>query len=320
MVAGLTASRQAPPADSRPEAANFPKEIYSMSDDKQLFQAPKSYPEPPKNLWYEVPKAPSADEHPKPIFPWEENQPKPTRVFAEDIPPSPEPVPSISTDDETGVEESSPITPLAQVTSPEPFSFYSMTNAWDEVPEIERYVSALAQSRRAKVEVLTHNASTGGDILSPSAEERPAQRRPSMKLTDFPTEIERPSLPVTPAPVRRPSFWGEERNAAGELPGAEGVPKQEDWDPLAKLQELQRRQSEVLAQGPASPPRPIPDRALLGTTVLVPTSEETEAPLTSVVSSSGSESMMRPEFQEVDFTGRNADRSGRDEGVFSQIE
>ena len=290
-----------------------------MSEDNQLFQAPKSYPEPPKNMWYEVPKAPSADERPKPIFPWEENQPKPTRVFAEDIPPSPEPAPSISTDEETGAEESSPITPLAQITSPEPFSYYSMTNAWDEVPEIERYVSALAQSRRAKVEVLVNNDSAGGDVLSPTAEEGPPKRRPSMKLTDFPTEIERPSLPVTPAPVRRPSFWGDEWNAAAELPGAEGVPKQEEWDPLAKLQELQRRQSEVLAHGPIRPPRPIPDRALMETAVFLPTSEETEAPLTSVVSSSASESMTRPEFRDMDFTRGNVDRSGEDEGVFSPI-
>lgn len=107
-------------------------------------------------------------------------------------------------------------------------------------------------------------------------------RRPSMKLTDFPTEVERPSLPVTPAPIRRPSFWGEERDELGNLPTAEGVPKQEDWvrrfssypapvfldlppplhdlrgdlywrcqfcgqqNPVMKLEELQRRQSEVL--------------------------------------------------------------------------
>ena len=67
-----------------------------------------------------------------------------------------------------------------------------------------------------------------------------------MRLTDFPTEFERPSLPVTPAPIRRPSFWGEERDTLGNLPAAEGVPRQEDWDPMRKLEELQRRQSAVL--------------------------------------------------------------------------
>ena len=319
-VSQLTILRQAPPSDSRPEAANFPKDIYSMSDDRHLFQAPTSYPEPPKNMWYEVPKMPPAHERPKPIFPWEENQSKPTRVFAEDRAPSPEVTPSITTDEETGPEESSPSTPVVRVSSPEPFATYSRTNAWDEMPEIERYISALTQNRRAKVEVLLNTAPAGEDVLSPGAEEPPAQRRPSMKLTDFPTEIERPSLPVTPAPVRRPSFWGEERDAAGELPGAEGVPKQEDWDPLVKLQELQRRQSEVFATGPASPPRAIPNRVLPEAAVLSPTSEETEAPLTSVVPSSSTESKSKPEFQDMDFGGRDMGKSGEDEGVFSPTE
>ena len=61
--------------------------------------------------------------------------------------------------------------------------------------------------------------------MKPTAQE---DRRPSFKLTDFPTEVERPSLPVTPAPIRRPSFWGEERDES-QLPAADGVPKQEDW-------------------------------------------------------------------------------------------
>jgi len=86
-----------------------------------------------------------------------------------------------------------------------------------------------------------------------------------MKLTDFPTEFERPSLPVTPAPVRRPSFWGDERDDDGELPAAEGVPAQAEWDPVAQLDILARRQSEVLASklgvdesGREIPTRPLP--------------------------------------------------------------
>ena len=96
-----------------------------------------------------------------------------------------------------------------------------------------------------------------------------------MRLTDFPTEFERPSLPVTPAPVRRPSFWGAERDAQGDLPGAEGVPDQSDWDPSARLAELQRKQSEVLAQGSASPTRAIPNREEVGS-ASVPLSEVIE--------------------------------------------
>lgn len=92
----------------------------------------------------------------------------------------------------------------------------------------------------------------------------PEQRRPSLIVTDFPTEVERPSLPVTPAPIRRSSFWGEERGGASELPRADGVPDQPEWDPSAKLAELQRRQSQVLALGSMSASRTIPNRSLIG--------------------------------------------------------
>lgn len=51
-----------------------------------------------------------------------------------------------------------------------------------------------------------------------------------MRVTDFPTEVERPSLPVTPAPIRRSFAQASGDEAADEqLPIAEGVPKQEDW-------------------------------------------------------------------------------------------
>ena len=249
-----------------------------MSADTKLFQAPQ-YPEPPKDMYYQVPSTPPAkEERPKPIFPWEATAPKPTRVFAEDLPPAPpppvEPTPSITTDDdETQTDTISPTTP--------PTIQYQRTNAWDEVPEIDRYVSNLPQNRRARLQVLLNNTSLASianrpsnpeAILSPSLEgpsspsasPQSQQRRPSMKLTDFPTEFERPSLPVTPAPVRRPSFWGAERDAQGDLPAAEGVPDQSEWDPVSKLAELQRRQSEVLGQGPGSPTRVIPDRQMVG--------------------------------------------------------
>lgn len=265
-----------------------------MSADTTLFQAPK-YPEPPKDMYYQVPTTPPASEKPKPIFPWESTAPKATRVFAEDIPQAPalapalvptappETTPSVTTDDDQ--------TSTLSHTTPTTIS-YQRTNAWDDVPEIERYISNLPQNRRAKVQVLLQNstlASTANRPSDPSAilsptteEENPMQtpqnreeRRSSMRLTDFPTEFERPSLPVTPAPVRRPSFWGAERDAQGDLPGAEGVPDQSDWDPSARLAELRRKQSEVLAQGPASPTRAIPNREEVGS-ASVPLSEDIE--------------------------------------------
>ena len=55
------------------------------------------------------------------------------------------------------------------------------------------------------------------------------ERRESLILTDFPTAIERPSLPVTPAPIRRATFWSGEKEGEDQMPPAEGVPSQDDW-------------------------------------------------------------------------------------------
>ena len=314
----LTMHSNPPPTHSRPEAADFHTETYEMSEDRKLFNAPK-YPEPPKDMYYQVPSTPPANDFPKPIFPWESTAPKPTRVFADDAPPPAAPseaTPSVTTDDEdddvtkTGTMSSS--TPTIQSSNTEPFSTYTRTNAWDEVPEIERYISQLPQNRRAKVQVLLNNApppssshqrNSSGDepMLSPSIEAPSQHRRPSMRLTDFPTEIERPSLPVTPAPMRRPSFWGQERDAAGDLPGAEGVPDQSAWDPSAKLAELQRRQSDMLADGPASPARFIPDRELLGSSSAPLTEVEDDESAERIPTAGSTQGAMPTAFRTVDF-------------------
>lgn len=278
-----------------------------MSADPRLFHAPKT-PEPPKGMYYEVPSTPPTFERPKPIFPWEATAPKPTRVFADDAPSAPsETTPSVTTDDDDQTETASPTTPTGPAVTSIP---YQRTNAWDEVPEIERYISNLSQNRRAKVQVLLNNAanrSTSEEVSFPGLEEGPPgrDRRPSMKLTDFPTEFERPSLPVTPAPVRRPSFWGAERNDAGDLPGAEGVPEQSEWDPVAKLQELSRKQSEVLAQGPTSSgsARSIPDRDLPGSASMPMSevSEDGEGP-EEKAAASRADPDMPSSFQTVDYS------------------
>ena len=171
-----------------------------MSEDRKLFHAPK-YPEPPKDMYYQVPSIPPANGRPNPIFPWENTAPKPTRVFADDAPPPAAPsetTPSVTTDEDgdTQTETMSPSTPTLHSSSTEPFATYTRTNAWDDVPEIERYISQLPQNRRAKVQILLNNVTptsskhqrnVSGDepIFSPGIEDPSQRRRPSMKLTDF---------------------------------------------------------------------------------------------------------------------------------------
>ncbi|KZF22211.1 glycosyltransferase family 8 protein [Xylona heveae TC161] len=262
-------SRAPPPADSKPEALNFPQQSYSMSADGELFRPPNAYPEPPKGMYYEVPKTAPKFE-PKPLFPWEHTAAKPTRVFADDLPSKPEEssiTPPLG--EENDVDTASPTTPTINIIPPDAWQNYTRSNAWDDVPEIERYITSMQQARKGRVQVLLDTKAGDEPILSPSIEAGPARRKASLRLTDFPSEVERPSLPVTPAPIRRPSFWGEERNEEGELPAAEGVPKQEEWNPAAKLDELLRRQSEVLMnpEPVSSPPKPIPNREMPSSSV-----------------------------------------------------
>jgi hypothetical protein len=273
-----------------------------MSEETKLFTPPTKYPDPPKDMYYEVPEKAPAPPKPKQIFPWESHTRKATRVFPAEPPePQPQPEPELepaaatttittaaaaaaTTTTDTTAPAKEPLPPdQERPTSPIAIEWQTYGNAWDEMPEIERYVQAFAQHRRGPVQVLHQTGRTGGSI-----------RRPSMKVTDFPTEIERPSLPVTPAPIRRPSFWGEERDEQGQLPAAEGVPKQEEWvrrfssystpqfasgdpskrvlywrcqfcgkqNPVMKLEELQRRQSEVIETGPKPKSNDIPDRQM----------------------------------------------------------
>lgn len=210
-------------------------------------------------MWYQVPEdKPKPAEPPKPIFPWERerDRPKPTRIFAEDLPP-PEPTPptptiTISPSSNLGTAGAHPFSTVhyteeetmsEEVVAPGPNSpervsspktadqqwqdfQQSSTNAWDTVPGIDHYVRAImeSQSRRGKPQVVDQGAE---EASSPIMSRK--DRRESLILTDFPSAVERPSLPVTPAPVARPTFWGEERDEQGELPQAEGVPDQQDW-------------------------------------------------------------------------------------------
>ncbi|CAK7230527.1 glycogenin glucosyltransferase [Sporothrix curviconia] len=300
---------QPPPSNSKPEAMNFPQTHYEMSRDTAPFVPPPRYASPPRDMWYQVPTTAPAPSHqrPAPIFPWEAHQPAPTRVFVEPPPPPPEPEPTPSQqpsgqssgynphpsfqelgaepDFTTGsssmdlkTEPTTPTMPSIVRTLPpsDPWASFTRSNAWDEVPQIERYVDAFQkQHRRVRSRgqvpggglrlasggnggsVHTGSSGTAGD----GAEEDAATiwRRGS-KVTDFPTEVERPSLPVTPAPIRRPRHWGSggpSFGAGGDdddgddeslLPAADGVPQQADWDPSSQLQKLAKEQSELLLQ------------------------------------------------------------------------
>ncbi|KAF7949067.1 hypothetical protein EAE96_008239 [Botrytis aclada] len=233
------ASKAPPPQNSRPEASNLPGNHYEMSNDATPFRAPSRYPDPPSNMYYEVPKAPKW-QRPAPIFPWEANPPVPSRVFPEDeeddtaVPETPVAGSVVATTED---ERSMPATPTTPTMSSanDPWQTYARGNAWDEVPEIERYIGNMSKNRKGNIQV----------------------------LQGYGTELERPSLPVTPAPVRtQPTFWGEEREEDSTLPPAEGVPAQQDWDPAAQLDMLARRQSDVLANKLEIPTREMPSRPL----------------------------------------------------------
>ncbi|KAK3358953.1 glycogenin-1 [Lasiosphaeria hispida] len=289
------AQRQPPPPDSKPEAENFPQMHYEMSSDPAPFVPPERYPTPPRGMWYEVPKEAPAPprEKPRAIFPWESHQPRPSRVFPyQEQPPSPvtettdvasgehnasieswpqaEPSTIGSSTVEPRSEPQTPPTPTMHIPS-DPWSSFPRSNAWDEVPEINRYVDAIQKHRKPRSQGPGMTL-TGLGLIEPSWGKR------GSRVTDFPSEDDRPSLPVTPAPIRRPKFWGggpglglEGRDDDEQLPAAEGVPAQSDWvcvhghrwtpadclcdltnilryhkDPLAQLQKLAKQQSELL--------------------------------------------------------------------------
>lgn len=170
-------------------------------------------------MYYKVPETTPNPPTAKlaPIFPWEERQAaRPTRKFADEIvsPESTPQPPSAATD------QSTPITPTIKVTSDDPWQYFETgtKNAWDEDPGITNYIRGVAATLRKN------------SVIQPSPMNKTSfERRESLVLTDFPTAIERPSLPVTPAPIRRVNFWAGERNNGGQLPSAEGVPNQIDW-------------------------------------------------------------------------------------------
>ncbi|KEY64822.1 hypothetical protein S7711_09154 [Stachybotrys chartarum IBT 7711] len=272
------AQRQPPPLDSKPEALNFPSTHYTMSQDSAPFVPPERYPSPPKNMWYEVPKEPPAPTTrvAPAIFPWEGHQPRPSRWFPKDQPqahtsdgprseapgeraavtesdaPTESSVVETSEADPKSVP-STPATPTIKVIPSDPWTSFPRNNAWDAVPEITRYIDGLQKHRRSKSQGVLGGARRGPGKIDLDMEDRGSSNVRGFVLTDFPSEVERPSLPVTPAPIHRPILWGQDESEGHEegdesttFPVAQGVPGQSEWDPAAQLKKLAQQQSEAL--------------------------------------------------------------------------
>lgn len=189
-----------------------------------------------------------------------------------------------SSERESKSDASTPTTPTIKVTPSDPWATFTRINAWDDDPNIGKYVDSMPMFRRHRTQGSNASQSSPGSVgggAAPSQQETSAAaewRKRGAKLTDFPTAVERPSLPVTPAPIRRPKFWGvgapgtaDDDEDDDQLPAADGVPRQSDWvcvhgrryrpmdcpcdltnlwryykDPVARLQLLAQQQSELL--------------------------------------------------------------------------
>ncbi|KAL6233437.1 hypothetical protein BDW75DRAFT_232013 [Aspergillus navahoensis] len=261
------ASREPPPINSKPEGIALESKTYTMSDDHQLFQPPESYPEAPKNMYYQVPETKPEPQKLRQIFPWEATAPKPTRVFPDDARQhQPMLSPTSAEEDSRTSKSSQPTSCTSEASSlpSESYDSYSRLNAWDEVPEIQKYIQSIQQARKARVQVLSGGPSQQ-KVTSPPTSSQQYQSGTtttatsfkstslSSRITDFPSELERPSLPVTPAPIHRgPALGSPDEYTTPQLPAAKGVPNQEDWvrltvdNPSVRLEELRRRQNSVL--------------------------------------------------------------------------
>ncbi|KAF3937066.1 hypothetical protein ABW19_dt0202356 [Dactylella cylindrospora] len=251
------AGRFSPPPDSKPEARDWPTQVYENQWDQQqqdtnLFVPPR-VASPPKNLHYELPPRIIAPPKPAPIFPWEQRTVAPaTRVFAGDKPePEKEDVSQeeISegeeVEDEFETEEASSGFVVSGIDA---WHSYSRVNAWDAIPAIEQYVASFQRSQRP---------ARKGD-LTPNPNWRAADQNFRDEEGEVPTSVSvlPPEISVTPTPFRsmrgyRTSIMDDE----SKFPSARGIPDQQSWNPYKQLEELKNAPREMLnKRSPPSPP------------------------------------------------------------------
>jgi len=144
-------------------------------------------------MWYSVPESRAAPEAPPtPIFPWERQSKRPTttRIFSEDYPSSPQ---------------------LDHPGSPPGIGWADSTGG------MERYIRGIME----QADKPHPHAGKGGHIDLPD-------RRESLVFTGFPELSDRPSLPVTPAPVIHHPFWAENETKE-EIEQTQGLMDQAEW-------------------------------------------------------------------------------------------
>ncbi|KAF3921070.1 hypothetical protein AA313_de0205160 [Arthrobotrys entomopaga] len=257
------AAQSAPPTNSRPEAHNWPSQVYEnkWDQDKQdtkLFVPPRPA-SPPQNIDFEIPPRHSPTQ-PAPIFPWEERRiPRPTRVFAADYAEpaqesEEEEVVVSQVDEEFETEEASGGYDNDSNSGITSFESYSRTNAWDSIPAIERYVASFQRSTNP-----VRKSTKKGDMTPLPAWRSPQQQqlqdRGKAEEEASSVRVLPPDISVTPTPFK--SMRGYRSNAMDDeskFPSAQGIPDQQHWDPLKSLEDLKNAPGEMLNK--RSPPSP----------------------------------------------------------------
>lgn len=167
-------------------------------------------------MYYEVPPKPTSPKSLKAVFPWEEHTPKATRLFLEDI---------NEPDQTSGFRQTSTRNDDEYIqTSSGSWESYVRANAWDDVPEIEKYMRSLQKPRQARATAPSGSADAG-KYPFPST----FSQGSNFRMNQFSTGSEQPSLSATPAPIGRRGFLGRDSEENQDLPTAEGVPDQDDW-------------------------------------------------------------------------------------------